>query len=100
MIPDHKHAPHAHLAEWKDLLSGLSLLYMGPDGPADDLTDRAIAAISMNQVGNMEHVAALMMAQLLVRGTPAPAFSQERWGRLSRHYHEHYCSCHKDGSLE
>jgi hypothetical protein len=80
-----------HLSEWKDLISGLSLLYLGPNGEADALTTRALVHMELNQVGGMEHVSALLMNQLLVKGKEVPAFAQANWGRLSREFHEKYC---------
>lgn len=87
-----------HLAEWKDLTSGLALLCMGPpDGGGTvselgaELIIRARAHVELDQVEGMEHVSALMMGQLLFCGKEVPSFAQEKWSRLSREYHHKYC---------
>ena len=75
-----------------DLASGVSLLYMGPDGSGDafGLADRMIRAMESSQHEEVIHVAALMLPQLMLRLIHEPWMS-ERWAALSREYHTSFC---------
>lgn len=81
----------SHLAEWKDLIAGLSLLYLGPDGAVDDLTKRAMRAMERDDEPEMEHITALLIGQIIARGRTLPEFARDRWNRLSMDYHTHRC---------
>ena len=68
---------------WNDLCSGLALLYLGPDGAPDEYTDRLMLAMEVQNVEEMEHVSALLIVKLNVRGE-LERWMAEEWERLTK----------------
>jgi hypothetical protein len=64
----------------KDFCSGVSLLYMGPDGEADKYIQRMRTALATDDADEAEHVSALMLLRLNCRNYPIRELS-ERWTR-------------------
>ena len=77
-----------HFADWVEFSSGLSLLYLGIEGPRDEYTDRIIAAQRHGNLDELTHVTALMLVN-----TPVPMGVRERWSELDRLYHARFCEC-------
>lgn len=65
-------------ADQQDFCSGLSLLYWGPKGAADQYVDRMHSALLTGDVEEAEHVSALMLCMLNARGTDIRELSN-RW---------------------
>jgi hypothetical protein len=80
----------AHLVKWQDLCAGIALLYAGPEGNFDDLTDRLRAAMESNNMVEMSHVSAVMLTTMVGRGQDVSEPSKW-WGNIDRDFHANYC---------
>ena len=77
-----------HFADWVEFSSGLSLLYLGTEGPRDEYIDRLRASQRHGNLDALNHGTALMLAK-----TPVPMGVRERWSELDRLYHARFCEC-------
>lgn len=65
-----------------DLLSGLSLLYMGPELVGDEYTERAEASVRWRDEEEAEHISAVLIVMLLGKGVKVEQWMTERWSKL------------------
>lgn len=62
-----------------EFVSGLALLYMGPDGKPDPYVHRLMAAMKAGDFDELEHVSALMIVLLHGRGVELPDWVTPTW---------------------
>jgi hypothetical protein len=84
-----------HVKEWIELSSGLTILYMEPEGKVDEYINRIMEATMQKDIEEMEHISALLFARI-VASTDLPKWIEEKWVSLSKEYHEKYCSDYVD----
>jgi len=76
------------LKRMRELVSGLELLRIGPEGEADEYSDRAMLAMMNGDLEELNHLSAL---QLVFLGPKAPKFAVTWQIELDKIYHAEHC---------
>jgi len=71
-----------------NLVSGLELLRIGPEGEADECSERTIRAMRNGDLEELNHLSAL---QLVFLGPKAPKFAVSWQIELDKIYHAEHC---------